>query len=73
MQAARARRYVIERKDNIVLVDFRRPDPPAPDFPGAGALRSESAGTNEPSIWSVENSSRQVALSSIPAAQLCCA
>ena len=35
-----ANRYVIGRENNIVLVDFRRePDPPAPRFPGAGAMR----------------------------------
>ena len=34
-------RYVIARDRNVVRVDFRRePDPPAPKFPGAGALRS---------------------------------
>ena len=73
MQAARARRHVIERKDNIVLVDFRPSDPPAPDFPGAGALRSGSTDSSEPSIWFVEYSPRQAVPSSIPAAQLCCA
>lgn len=36
-----ARRYIIARDDNVVLVDFRHePDPPAPTFPGAGALRT---------------------------------
>ena len=31
--------YVVERDSNIVRVDFgREPDPPAPKFPGAGAL-----------------------------------
>jgi hypothetical protein len=31
---------VIARSDNVVLVDFsRRPEPPAPRFPGAGGLR----------------------------------
>ena len=31
--------YVVERDGNIVRVDFgREPDPPAPKFPGAGAL-----------------------------------
>jgi hypothetical protein len=36
-------RYVIARENNVVLVNFRRdPDPPAPRFPGAGALRLES-------------------------------
>ena len=36
-------RYVIARENNVVLVDFRRPDPPAPRFPGAGALRGLEA------------------------------
>ena len=32
--------YVIAREHNVVRVDFRRrPDPPAPKFPGAAALR----------------------------------
>jgi hypothetical protein len=32
-----AERYVIARESNVVRVDFaRRPDPPAPRFPGAG-------------------------------------
>jgi hypothetical protein len=35
-----ADRYVIARENNVVLVDFRRRDPPAPQFPGAGALRA---------------------------------
>jgi hypothetical protein len=36
-----AERYVISRESNVVRVDFaRKPDPPAPRFPGAGALRS---------------------------------
>jgi hypothetical protein len=35
---------VIAREGNIVRVDFRRdPDPPAPRFPGAGALRAEQS------------------------------
>ena len=34
-------RYVIARERNVVRVDFRRePDPPAPKFPGAAALRN---------------------------------
>jgi hypothetical protein len=34
------KRYVIARESNVVRVDFaRRPDPPAPRFPGAGGLR----------------------------------
>jgi hypothetical protein len=33
-------RHVVGRKDNIVIVDFRGADPPAPYFPGAGALRA---------------------------------
>jgi hypothetical protein len=36
--------YVVARDQNVLLVDFRRPDPPAPKFPGAGALR-RSEGT----------------------------
>ena len=32
--------YVIARESNVVRVDFRRrPDLPAPKFPGAAALR----------------------------------
>lgn len=35
-------RYVIAREHNVVRVDFRRePEPPAPKFPGAGALLNE--------------------------------
>jgi hypothetical protein len=42
-----ADRYVVGRDRNVVLVDFgRRPDPPAPRFPGAGALRTEGAEDN---------------------------
>jgi len=33
-------RYVLGREHNVVHVDFgREPDPPAPKFPGAAALR----------------------------------
>jgi hypothetical protein len=33
------RPYVVEGESNIIRVDFgREPDPPAPKFPGAGAL-----------------------------------
>ena len=40
-----AERYVIARESNVVRVDFRRtPDPPAPQFPGAGALRNPREG-----------------------------
>jgi hypothetical protein len=36
-------RFVIGRENNVVRVDFsREPDPPAPKFPGAGALRDIS-------------------------------
>lgn len=39
---------VIGRENNIVVVDFRRkPDPPAPRFPGGNALRVGSADGNE--------------------------
>jgi hypothetical protein len=35
-------RYVIARERNVVRVDFQRPpDPPAPKFPGAAALRQD--------------------------------
>jgi hypothetical protein len=35
-----AKRRIIWREANVVRVDFQRePDPPAPRFPGAGALR----------------------------------
>ena len=43
-------RFVIERESNVLRVDFHRePDPPAPRFPGAGALRSQ-----KPSSESIE-------------------
>ena len=33
-------RTVVARDNNVIRVDFRRePDPPAPRFPGAGAMR----------------------------------
>jgi hypothetical protein len=33
-------RYVVDRQDNVFLVDFgHEPDPPPPPFPGAGSLR----------------------------------
>ena len=36
--------YVIGRKGNIVLVGFgRKPEPPAPRFPGASGLREDGA------------------------------
>ena len=36
-----AKRYIIERERNVVRVNFsREPDPPAPRFPGAGAMRA---------------------------------
>ena len=39
-------RYVVARDRNVVRVDFQRePDPPAPKFPGAGALRIELSQT----------------------------
>jgi hypothetical protein len=45
MQTARiSDRYVIARENNVLRVNFdRRPDPPNPHFPGAGALRSACA------------------------------
>lgn len=40
MTAHISRRYVLARDRNVLRVDFNRePDPPAPGFPGAGALR----------------------------------
>jgi hypothetical protein len=33
------RRHIVGRKDNVVIVNFRAAEPPAPYFPGAGALR----------------------------------
>jgi hypothetical protein len=41
MQKLLRRPHVIAREDNVVRVDFsREPDPPAPRFPGAAALRA---------------------------------
>jgi hypothetical protein len=42
-----ADRFVIARENNVVRVDFRKPDPPAPHFPGAGALRRASDSEND--------------------------
>ena len=44
--------YVVERASNIVRVDFgREPDPPAPKFPGAGALHeAPSRDSPEPAL-----------------------
>ena len=37
-------RLVLARESNVVRVDFERdPEPPAPLFPGAGALRAPPA------------------------------
>jgi hypothetical protein len=45
MQTARVSdRYVIARENNVLRVNFERStDPPNPQFPGAGALRSACA------------------------------
>jgi hypothetical protein len=45
MQTARTiDRYILARQANVLRVDFNRdPDPPAPRFPGAGALRQNEA------------------------------
>jgi hypothetical protein len=47
-------RSVIGRESNVVLVDFnRKPDPPAPTFPGASGLREidvEDCKRQSPSI-----------------------
>ena len=44
--------YVVERESNIVRVNFERePDPPAPKFPGAGALHEAPASDSaEPAL-----------------------
>jgi hypothetical protein len=42
-----ANRYVIRREDNVVVVDFRKPNPPAPHFPGAGALRATAVANDD--------------------------
>jgi hypothetical protein len=47
-------RYVIGRENNVVVVDFRRPDPPTPKFPGAGALRAAGS-TVSPTTGVLEN------------------
>jgi hypothetical protein len=40
MGHAAIKRYVIERENNVVRVDFRRePEPPGPRFPGANGAR----------------------------------
>lgn len=40
MRTAFPDRHIVARDNNVVRVDFHRdPDPPAPRFPGAGALR----------------------------------
>ena len=50
-------RYVVRRENNVIQVDFRRePDPPAPRFPGAGALRineecGETLDAFPPAVW----------------------
>jgi hypothetical protein len=40
MQRFWPNRYVLAREKNVVIVDFRKPEPPAPHFPGAPALRA---------------------------------
>jgi hypothetical protein len=56
-----AERFVIARDNNVVLVDFGRPGPPAPVFsPGAGGLRSVKGPEDEWSTWlSAGSASRQ--------------
>lgn len=58
-----ANTYVIARESNVVVIDFRRPDPPAPHFPGAGALRAVQAIEEEFRGWlsSDAQSRRQIA------------
>jgi hypothetical protein len=51
-----AKWYVIARANNVVVVDFRRPDPPAPQFPGAGALRAAALEEDKAAgSWSFED------------------
>jgi hypothetical protein len=50
-----ADRYVIGRENNVVIVDFRRPDPPPPHFPSAGALRAAVVEENDADSWSFED------------------
>jgi hypothetical protein len=46
--------YVIGRDGNVIRVDFRRnPDPPAPRFPGAAALRDIDVSPPQPHPASV--------------------
>jgi hypothetical protein len=45
-------RYVIARENNVLRVNFERnTDPPGPQFPGAGALRSGCARQFERGRW----------------------
>jgi hypothetical protein len=48
----RGRLCVVARENNILRVDFRRePDPPAPKFPGAGAMHEiPSEDRQEPAL-----------------------
>lgn len=44
-------RYVVARESNVLRVDFgREPEPPAPRFPGAGALREQNRGARDPVV-----------------------
>jgi hypothetical protein len=53
MRTQSADRFVIARESNVVRVDFNRePDPPAPRFPGAGALRDDE-GDMQPAVVAV--------------------
>lgn len=40
-------RHIVARKDNVVIVNFRAPEPPSPYFPGAGAMRVAVMGGDE--------------------------
>jgi hypothetical protein len=47
-------RYIIRREHNVLEVDFsRKPDPPAPRFPGASGLRELPEDGSEPD-WSFD-------------------
>jgi hypothetical protein len=55
-----ADRYVIGRENNVVIVDFRRPDPPPRHFPSAGALRAAvvEEEENDAGSWSLKTTLR---------------
>lgn len=46
-----ANRHILGRRDNVVVIDFRVPDPPSGNFPGAGALRTAAADKEQVDIY----------------------